>query len=65
MLLRLVLTIQQISGAVKFIPDRPSEIVSGGYDCALFHFDFVQGALLSRLDFSENHTPHHILYIHP
>jgi len=39
-----------IGWTVKFIPDRPSEIMSGGYDCALLHFDFIQGSLLSRLD---------------
>lgn len=54
MFARPTLTSCQISWAVKFIPDRPSEIVSGGYDCALLHFDFVQGSLLSRFDFSEN-----------
>jgi len=41
-----------IGWAVKFIPHRPSEILSGGYDCALLHFDFMQGSLLSRLDFN-------------
>ena len=37
-------------GSVRFIPDRPSELVSGGYDYALLHFDFVQGSILSRDD---------------
>ena len=60
-----MLAIQQISWAVKFIPDRPSEMVSGGYDCALLHFDFVHGGLLSKFDFSENSISYRILYIHP
>ena len=44
------LTLAQICSAVKFIPDRPNELVSGGYDSALLHFDFKQGTLLSRFD---------------
>ncbi|KAL6305311.1 WD40 repeat-like protein [Sparassis latifolia] len=39
-----------ICGAVKFVPNRPSELVSGGYDSAVLHFDFSQGTLLSRYD---------------
>ncbi|KAJ3531099.1 hypothetical protein NM688_g7620 [Phlebia brevispora] len=39
-----------VCACVKFIPDRPSELVSGGYDSALLHFDFKQSALLSRYD---------------
>ncbi|KAJ7174017.1 WD40-repeat-containing domain protein, partial [Mycena crocata] len=39
-----------ICGIVKFIPDRPREIVSGGYDSCLLHFDFAQGTVLSRRD---------------
>ncbi|KIM65330.1 hypothetical protein SCLCIDRAFT_542180 [Scleroderma citrinum Foug A] len=39
-----------VCGSVKFIPDRPSELVSGGYDSAVFHFDFLQASLLSRDD---------------
>ncbi|PIL24234.1 hypothetical protein GSI_13987 [Ganoderma sinense ZZ0214-1] len=39
-----------ICGSVKFIPDRPSEIVSGGYDSAVLHFDIGQGNILSRYD---------------
>ncbi|KAJ7271949.1 WD40 repeat-like protein [Mycena haematopus] len=35
---------------VRFIPDRPREIVSGGYDSCLLHFDFLQGTVLSRRD---------------
>ncbi|KAF9645295.1 WD40 repeat-like protein [Thelephora ganbajun] len=39
-----------ICGAVRFIPNRPSEILSAGYDSALLHFDITQGSILSRLD---------------
>ncbi|PPQ63258.1 hypothetical protein CVT24_006783 [Panaeolus cyanescens] len=39
---------ESICGSVKFIPDRPRELVSGGYDMHLMHFDFVQGKTLSR-----------------
>ncbi|KAI0949954.1 hypothetical protein AcV7_008573 [Taiwanofungus camphoratus] len=39
-----------ICGTVRFIPDRPGELVSGGYDSALLHFDLNQGTLLSRYD---------------
>ncbi|KAI1794615.1 WD40-repeat-containing domain protein [Ganoderma leucocontextum] len=39
-----------ICGSVKFIPDRPNEIVSGGYDSAVLHFDIGQGSILSRYD---------------
>ncbi|OSD08594.1 WD40 repeat-like protein [Trametes coccinea BRFM310] len=41
-----------VCGSVKFIPDRPSELLSGGYDSALLHFDIGQGNILSRLDIS-------------
>ncbi|KAG7092672.1 hypothetical protein E1B28_009007 [Marasmius oreades] len=37
-----------ICANVKFIPDRPREIVSSGYDETLLHFDGLQGSLLSR-----------------
>lgn len=33
-----------------FIPNRPSELLSAGYDSALLHFDIVQGSILSRFD---------------
>ncbi|KAF9053018.1 WD40-repeat-containing domain protein [Panaeolus papilionaceus] len=39
---------ESICGSVKFIPDRPRELVSGGYDMHLLHFDFAQGKALSR-----------------
>lgn len=39
-----------ICGTIKFVPDRPSEIVSGGYDSAVLHFDSKQGSILSRFD---------------
>ena len=38
---------------MKCIPDRPSEIVSGGYDSAILHFDIGQGSILSRFDIGE------------
>ncbi|KDQ60768.1 hypothetical protein JAAARDRAFT_124475 [Jaapia argillacea MUCL 33604] len=47
---------QNICGNVKFVPDRPSELVSGGYDSALLHHDFQQGTFLSRLDISSPPT---------
>ncbi|KAF9532220.1 WD40-repeat-containing domain protein [Crepidotus variabilis] len=37
-----------ICGSVGFIPDRPRELVSGGYDTYLIHQDFVQGKESSR-----------------
>jgi WD40 repeat protein len=39
-----------ICGTVKFIPDRPSELVSGGYDYRLLHHDFHQRTVLSRFE---------------
>ncbi|KAG2744984.1 WD40 repeat-like protein [Suillus brevipes Sb2] len=39
-----------ICGTVKFIPDRPNELVSGGYDSQLLHHDFHQRTVLSRFD---------------
>ncbi|KZT71304.1 hypothetical protein DAEQUDRAFT_666305 [Daedalea quercina L-15889] len=41
-----------ICGSVRFIPDRPNELVSGGYDCKLLHHDFQQRTLLSEFDLS-------------
>lgn len=43
-----------ICATASFIPDRPSEAVSGGYDSALLHFDFRQGTLLSRREFTSS-----------
>jgi len=37
-----------ICGSVSFIPSRPSEVVSGGYDSTLLHFDAAQRNTLSR-----------------
>jgi|ERR1700722_5389198 len=45
--------LEQICGTIKFIPDRPSELVSGGYDQALLHFDFLQCKLVSRRNLGE------------
>ncbi|KAH9857139.1 WD40-repeat-containing domain protein [Lenzites betulinus] len=39
-----------VCGCVKFIPERPNELLSAGYDCALLHFDIAQGTILSRYD---------------
>ncbi|KAF8912110.1 WD40-repeat-containing domain protein [Gymnopilus junonius] len=37
-----------VCDTVKFVPDRPRELISGGYDTILLHFDYVQGKVLSR-----------------
>ncbi|KAL0578690.1 hypothetical protein V5O48_003310 [Marasmius crinis-equi] len=37
-----------ICANVKFIPDRPREILSSGYDQTLLHFDTLQGSVLSE-----------------
>ncbi|KDR73652.1 hypothetical protein GALMADRAFT_280791 [Galerina marginata CBS 339.88] len=37
-----------VCGSVKFVPDRPRELISGGYDTFLLHFDYVQRKVLSR-----------------
>ncbi|KAM6500292.1 WD40-repeat-containing domain protein [Amanita muscaria] len=37
-----------VCGCVKYIPNRPKELVSGGYDQKLFHFDSTNGNLLSE-----------------
>ncbi|KAI0729930.1 WD40 repeat-like protein [Fomitopsis betulina] len=42
-----------ICGSVKFIPDRPTELVSGGYDSKLLHHDFQQRTLLSSFDLAQ------------
>ncbi|KAF8197518.1 WD40-repeat-containing domain protein [Pholiota molesta] len=39
---------ENISATIKFVPDRPRELVSGGYDTVLLHFDWAQGKVLSR-----------------
>jgi hypothetical protein len=38
----------KICASVAFIPERPGELVSGGYDSTLLHFNFTQGTILSR-----------------
>lgn len=35
---------------MRFVPDRPSEILSAGYDSAMLHFDVTQRSILSRFD---------------
>ncbi|THG99446.1 hypothetical protein EW145_g7264 [Phellinidium pouzarii] len=41
-----------IAWTAAFIPDRPNELVTGGYDCTLLLFDFKLGTLLTRLELS-------------
>ncbi|KAF8163623.1 WD40-repeat-containing domain protein [Crassisporium funariophilum] len=36
-----------VCGSVKFVPDRPRELVSGGYDTKLMHWDYVQRKTVS------------------
>lgn len=50
LLLQRLIFIHKICDAVKFVPNRPSEILSAGYDSALLHFDIAQGSILSRFD---------------
>jgi len=42
---------ESICGSVGFIPGRSNELLSGGYDSALLHFDIILGSILSRHDF--------------
>ena len=35
---------------MRFVPNRPGEILSAGYDSTLLHFDITQGSVLSRFD---------------
>ena len=42
--------IHKICGAVRFIPNRPNEILSAGYDSAMLHFDITRRTVLSRFD---------------
>ncbi|KAF8507903.1 WD40-repeat-containing domain protein [Hysterangium stoloniferum] len=42
---------------VSFIPDRPRELISGGYDFTLLHFDFPLGKFLSSLKFEGPSEP--------
>jgi len=37
-----------VCGCIKFIPTKPKELVSGGYDQKLLHFDYTNGNLLSE-----------------
>ncbi|CUA68082.1 hypothetical protein RSOLAG22IIIB_03320 [Rhizoctonia solani] len=45
-------THSSICGTVGFVPIRPREIVSGGYDSQFLHFDASTGSVLSRLNIS-------------
>ncbi|KDQ12250.1 hypothetical protein BOTBODRAFT_419173 [Botryobasidium botryosum FD-172 SS1] len=42
-----------VCDTLSFIPDRPRELVSGGYDKALLHFDYLQGVKLSQFDLTD------------
>ncbi|KAK7020475.1 WD repeat-containing protein 53 [Favolaschia claudopus] len=46
-IIRMKTSHSSICGIVRFIPDRPQEIVSGGYDNCLIHFNHLQGTVLS------------------
>lgn len=64
-ILRKFLTrISKICGAVRFIPNRTSEILSAGYDSALLHFDTTQGSVLSRFDIGEDLIESEGLLVH-
>ncbi|OCB86785.1 WD40 repeat-like protein [Sanghuangporus baumii] len=41
---------ESIAWTASFIPDRPSELLTGGYDCALLLHDFKLRTLLARFD---------------
>jgi len=41
---------RSISASISFIPNRPHELVSGGYDSCLNHFDLTTRSTLSHLD---------------
>ncbi|KIK08814.1 hypothetical protein K443DRAFT_535773 [Laccaria amethystina LaAM-08-1] len=38
---------ESVCGSVKCVPGRPQELVSGGYDRKLQHYDYTQGDVLS------------------
>ncbi|KAF8831115.1 hypothetical protein HHX47_DHR1000080 [Lentinula edodes] len=48
--------LNEVCACVKFVPDRPREIVSAGYDETFLHFEFREGAILSqqKISFSQN-----------
>jgi hypothetical protein len=52
---RILISVHKICGTARFVPNRPSEILSAGYDSALLHFDIAQGSVLSRFDIGEEH----------
>ncbi|KAF9063815.1 hypothetical protein BDP27DRAFT_1334466 [Rhodocollybia butyracea] len=45
-----------ICGCVKFVPDRPRELVSAGYDETFLHFDFLEGTCISKHEISSSQT---------
>lgn len=42
---------KNVSSPISFIANRPREVVSGGYDCAVLHSDYLLGTYLSSFDF--------------
>ena len=50
---RRLICVHEICGAVRFVPNRPSEILSAGYDSVLLHFDIIQGSVHSRFNIGE------------
>ena len=38
---------------MRFVPNRPNEILSAGYDSVLLHFDIIQGSVHSRFNIGE------------
>ncbi|KZS91138.1 WD40 repeat-like protein [Sistotremastrum niveocremeum HHB9708] len=45
---------EQIASHVSFIPNRPRELLSGGYDSCLLHHDFQLQTLLSKFDIAQS-----------
>ncbi|KAF8319287.1 WD40 repeat-like protein [Clavulina sp. PMI_390] len=46
-----------VAGSVSIVPDRASEMVTGGYDSKLIHFDYRQGVTLSAYNFESAQAP--------
>ena len=54
---RRLTSFRKICGVVRFVPNRPREILSAGYDSTLLHFDTTRGSVLSRFDIGEELVP--------
>jgi len=54
-----------ICACVKWVPDRPREIVSAGYDETFLHFDFPEGTILSQHKISSSSSTEGILLSPP